>query len=773
MADESHDSERERSDDAPILAVAGHDGEPSTGGARTRHDAREANGQRFRSGLLVLLALVGSLVLLPGGTALAEAIIGDPIPTGRVPAVLVANPATNRVYTGNLAESSLTVIDGLTNTPAKSNIPIGSRTDGIAVSSITNRIYVSDFVAGTVTVVDGATQRVIGSPIKVGGGPQQMAVNTQTNRIYVASVNDNEADPNRGSTVSVIDGATNTTIGAAIIVGNTPRGIGVDASVNRIYVAAASDNAVTVIDGATNKVTGNPIPVGKNPEIIAVNPVTHRVYVVNSDSSTVTVIDSTTNAVVGAPIPVGSVPDGITVNPVLNLVYVANTGGNSVSIIDGATNTVVGSPITVLFPSLGVDVLPATGRLYSSDPINSRVYVIGVPLAIKASSAASADSVTATWNELFTPNGGDFVGLFEPGAPNTSPISRRFTNGTAAGGGGGLGDGSVDLSIPSGLVAGHTYEARLVSGRSGGGTLAEIQTVLIAAANDSYTSTPTGTLSVPAPGVLGNDSDPRSSALKATVVTGPAHGTLSLQPDGAFSYTPVPLFSGADSFTYRVSADGDLPSVATATITVTAPPIGANDVFAAASGITLSVPAPGVLANDVDADSPNLKAILVTNPAHGRLSLRPDGGFEYTPIADFSGVDSFAYRASDQSSLSEPVTVTLTVTVDACAPRPKVQTTPATGGGRLQVHVEATPLNTQQPNVLRTLHFGTLQNAKVTLDGQAVASDQSFTVPGSSSAVDFTVERVAPGQATTVPFTVLDGCGEWKTLVGGGTGAGF
>ena len=30
-----------------------------------------------------------------------------------------------------------------------------------------------------------------------------------------------------------------------------------------------------------------------------------------------------------------------------------------------------------------------------------------------------------------------------------------------------------------------------------------------------------------------------------------------------------------------------------------------------------------------------------------------------------------------------------------------------------------------------------------------------------------------PGQPAMVPFTVVDGCGEWKTFVGGGTAAGF
>jgi hypothetical protein len=41
--------------------------------------------------------------------------------------------------------------------------------------------------------------------------------------------------------------------------------------------------------------------------------------------------------------------------------------------------------------------------------------------------------------------------------------------------------------------------------------------------------------------------------LKATLVTGPANGTLLLRPDGSFSYTPNVGFSGGDSFTYQVT----------------------------------------------------------------------------------------------------------------------------------------------------------------------------------------------------------------------------
>ena len=53
------------------------------------------------------------------------------------------------------------------------------------------------------------------------------------------------------------------------------------------------------------------------------------------------------------------------------------------------------------------------------------------------------------------------------------------------------------------------------------------------------------------------------------MVTGPGHGTLTLNPSGSFTYTPSPFFAGTDSFTYRAN-DGTADSnTATATITVT------------------------------------------------------------------------------------------------------------------------------------------------------------------------------------------------------------
>ena len=240
--------------------------------------------------------------------------------------------------------------------------------------------------------------------------------------------------------------------------------------------------------------------------------------------------------------------------------------------------------------------------------------------------------------------------------------------------------------------------------------------------------------------------------------------------------TPNPSQSGSSLIDIAVS-DGAATVHETFTLTVTAvndPPTAANDSYSTGATQTLTVPAgTGVLANDADVEGSALSAVLASGPGHGSLTLNPDGSFAYAPAASFAGTDSFTYRASDGGATSSPATVTLTVVATPCAPRPRVVPSLAPGGGKLAVHVASTPLNGQQNNPLLQLQFETLENARVTLNGQPIASGQTYTAPPNTFAVDFTVERVTPGHPTTVPFTVVDGCGSWKTFVGGGTGAGF
>jgi hypothetical protein len=165
---------------------------------------------------------------------------------------------------------------------------------------------------------------------------------------------------------------------------------------------------------------------------------------------------------------------------------------------------------------------------------------------------------------------------------------------------------------------------------------------------------------------------------------------------------------------------------------------------------------------------------VVTGPTGGSLTLQPDGSFTYAPRSSSTRTDSFTYRATDpQGLISSTATVTLTITQVACGPRPSVAVTTSVANGALLATVSASDTDAPTNNRLQSIQFGELQNATVTLNGQPVASGQTVTLPANTTSQSFTVRRITAGKATTVPFTVVDGCGSWKTFVGGGTAAGF
>src|SRR5207245_2081615 len=170
------------------------------------------------------------------------------------------------------------------------------------------------------------------------------------------------------------------------------------------------------------------------------------------------------------------------------------------------------------------------------------------------------------------------------------------------------------------------------------------------AVDDSYSVNEDTTLTVNAPGVLGNDSDVDGDALSAVLVSGPAHGALTLNANGSFSYLPAPDYNGPDSFTYKAN-DGQLDSgIATVTITVNAvndAPVALDDNYSVNENTRLTVDAPGVLGNDSDVDGDTLSAVLVSGPAHGTLTLSTNGSFSYVPAISYNGIDTFTYKAND------------------------------------------------------------------------------------------------------------------------------
>lgn len=232
-------------------------------------------------------------------------------------------------------------------------------------------------------------------------------------------------------------------------------------------------------------------------------------------------------------------------------------------------------------------------------------------------------------------------------------------------------DGSFSYAAPA-AVGTYTFTYHAHDGAAGSVTSGTVTITVNGApqvAADEYHLVEDSTLTVPAPGVLGNDSDPEGQPLFAELLVPPSSGTLTLQPSGAFTYTPAADFAGAVAFTYK-AFDG-LRESAPATVTllvsnVNDTPVASNNAYTVGVDTPLSVAAPGILDNDTDADVGTvLSASLVATVSQGQLFLSANGGFVYTPPAGFTGTETFTYRVSDGLETSNVATVSITVSPPA------------------------------------------------------------------------------------------------------------
>jgi parallel beta-helix repeat protein/VCBS repeat-containing protein len=150
---------------------------------------------------------------------------------------------------------------------------------------------------------------------------------------------------------------------------------------------------------------------------------------------------------------------------------------------------------------------------------------------------------------------------------------------------------------------------------------------------------------------------------------------IELPPgERAFALPHTYADDGSYPVTLRVT-DDDLGESAhsLSVVVVNRAPAAAEDSYATREDDVLTVDAAsGVLFNDVDTAADTLTALLVSGPQFGTLELAENGGFTYTPSADFFGSDSFTYVASDGLDASAPATVA--IRIDAVNDAPEVAT---------------------------------------------------------------------------------------------------
>ena len=145
------------------------------------------------------------------------------------------------------------------------------------------------------------------------------------------------------------------------------------------------------------------------------------------------------------------------------------------------------------------------------------------------------------------------------------------------------------------------------------------------------------------------DVDGDSLVYNTTPLCGPSNGTVVINADGSYTYTPNAGYVGPDNFCYGVCDDG-IPSLcdtATAYIIVqnaNNPPVAEDDI----NNTLQNIPVDGnVLTNDMEPDGDNMTTTLLTLPTNGIVVLQPNGDYTYTPDPNYIGEDNFSYVVCD------------------------------------------------------------------------------------------------------------------------------
>ncbi|NKI33325.1 Calx-beta domain-containing protein, partial [Croceivirga thetidis] len=174
-----------------------------------------------------------------------------------------------------------------------------------------------------------------------------------------------------------------------------------------------------------------------------------------------------------------------------------------------------------------------------------------------------------------------------------------------------------------------------------------------------------------------NDNVPDGSVY--VIDTFPTNGSLTLNPDGTFTYTPDNGFDGVDTFEIEVclpAPNQNVCNISTVTVTVNEDnlPDATNDNFTVAEDIINN--ALNILQNDdfgIDGPAISNSLNIVSGPSNGSAIINNNGTpnnplddfVEYTPDPYFNGNDSFIYEIIDFNGTSDQATVNIIVTPDS------------------------------------------------------------------------------------------------------------
>ncbi|RYX78251.1 tandem-95 repeat protein, partial [bacterium] len=327
----------------------------------------------------------------------------------------------------------------------------------------------------------------------------------------------------------------------------------------------------------------------------------------------------------------------------------------SVTIPAGQTSVTLAVPVLDDNINEGNETVILTMNALTSNTLITAITTPAI-VNIRDNRAPVASSPAVTTNED-TPVNGTITATDADGDPLTFTTTTPPTNGTVV-----LRPDGTYTYTPNANFNGTDSFVVTVSDGKGGTTTVSINVTVTPVNDVPVATTPvnlTTTKNTPVSGkidAIDIDGDP----LTYTVGTPPTNGTVLVNPDGTFTYTPNNNYSGTDSFTIVVS-DGK-GGTTTVTVNVNITPTNVAPVATSPAVTTAEdTPVNGTI-TATDADGNPLTFTTSTPPTNGTVVLRPDGTYTYTPNANFNGTDSFEVTVSDGKGGTTTVTINVTVT---------------------------------------------------------------------------------------------------------------
>ncbi len=338
-------------------------------------------------------------------------------------------------------------------------------------------------------------------------------------------------------------------------------------------------------------------------------------------------------------------PALIAVNDVYTTAFQTAIDGNATS---ADTFTVGSTFILITAPTHGTVAMNANGTFaytpaagfigidmfaYAvTDPLGQTRFATGtITVAPPATPIAADDSYTTNYLTAVTGNAatGD---TYQPGA--TFGATSQPTHGTLQFNA----NGTYTYTPAVGFAGTDTFDYSITDLHGQTSTATQTVTVsapVLIAVDDTYTTTAGKPL-------VGNaaagDTFLQGSTFVAT--TTPLHGTITMNANGTFTYTPAASFAGTDTFTYRVSDPTGQARTAVGTIVVSPPELVAAD-----DSYTTPASKP-VRGNAATGDRYPTGSVftVVEAPGHGTVTMQPDGTFTYKSTPGYEGADTFRYR---------------------------------------------------------------------------------------------------------------------------------